>query len=59
MSLGIGVFTGVVAGLILTCIYSSESAEFFNDSPHFDVPEVTVRIKTTELTQDNLIEPRG
>lgn len=40
MSLGIGAFTGILAGIILAFVYSSKSATFFKDSAHFDVPEI-------------------
>lgn len=35
MSMGIGIFTGFIAGLVLTCIYTTESSEFFRDDAHF------------------------
>ena len=38
LSLGIGLFTGLLGGLVVYCLYSSEEKYFYKDCGHFDVP---------------------
>ena len=42
MSVGIAIFTGLIAGLILTCIYDSRSLTFYKDKYHFEIPEEVI-----------------
>lgn len=40
LSAGIGIFTGIVAGLVILCFYNHKNDDhFFCDSDHFEIED--------------------